>query len=178
MAKWLRDRPHQSPVPDEYCLVGYLLRNTLSSFGSVSRGVCGIDGDGFLTEVVERLKIEREGEGARSLDEKGRWIHLRGDEVVSMNFWGFTPSIFGHLDKGFAAFLERPGRGPEAEYFIPLAVNELLRAGKIRVKHIPTGDRWFGLTYPEDLPRVRSHVQELIRGGIYPERIRAEGRSS
>jgi len=178
LTKWLRGRPLHSPRPDEYCLMGYRLRNTLSEHGQVSRGVCGIDGDGFLTEVVERLKIEREGEGARTLDEKGRWIHLRGDEVVSMNFWGFTPSIFGHLDKGFADFLERPGRGPEAEYFIPFAVNELLRAGKIRVKHIPTGDRWFGLTYPEDLPRVRSHVQELIREGIYPERIRAEGRSS
>jgi hypothetical protein len=74
--------------------------------------------------------------------------------------------------------LERPGRGPEAEYFIPFAVNELLRAGKIRVKHIPTGDRWFGLTYPEDLPQVRSHVREFIREGVYPERIRAEGRAS
>ena len=178
MTKWLRDRSHQSPVPDEYCLVGHLLRNTLSDHGSVSRGVCCIDADGFLTEVVERLRIEKEGEGARTLDEKGRWIHLSGEEVVSMNFWGFTPTIFGHLDKGFADFLERPGRGPEAEYFIPFAVNELLRAGKIRVKHIPTADRWFGLTYPEDLPRVRAHVQDLIREGIYPERIRAEGRSS
>ena len=173
MAKWLQHRPLHSPGPDEYCLVGYLLRNTLSSHGSVSRGVCGIDGDGFLTEVVEKLRIEKEGEGARTQDEKGRWLHLSGDEVVSMNFWGFTPTIFGHLDKGFTAFLEHTGRSPEAEYFIPFAVNELLRAGKIRVKYIPTGDRWFGLTYPEDLPRVRSHVRELIREGIYPERIRA-----
>ncbi|HCS48154.1 MAG: hypothetical protein A2V45_16185 [Candidatus Aminicenantes bacterium RBG_19FT_COMBO_58_17] len=178
MIKWLGERPLQSPVPDEYCLVGYLLLNTLSDHGSVSRGVCRIDADGYLTEVVERLRIEKEGEGARILDEKGRWIHLSGDEVVSMNFWGFTPTIFGHLDKGFADFLERPGRGPEAEYFIPFAVNELLRSGKVRVKNIPTGDRWFGLTYPEDLPRVRQHVRDLIRKGVYPEKIRGEGRSS
>jgi len=178
MTNWLRDRPLHGPLPDEYCLMGYRLRNTLSEHGHVSRGVCRIDADGFLTEVVERLRIEKKGEGARTLDEKGRWLHLSGDEVVSMNFWGFTPTIFGHLDKGFADFLERPGRSHEAEYFIPFAVNELLRAGKIRVKHIPTGDRWFGLTYCEDLPRVRSHVRELIREGIYPERIRAEGRSS
>lgn len=178
MTNWLRDRPLHSPPPDEHCLVGYRLRNTLSDHGYVSRGVCRVDPDGFLAEVVERVRIEKEGEGARTLDEKGRWIHLSGDEIVSMNFWGFTPTIFAHLDKGFADFLERSGRGPEAEYFIPCAVNELLRTGKIRVKHIPTGDRWFGLTYPEDLPRVRSHVRELIRGGVYPERIRAEGRSS
>jgi hypothetical protein len=177
MAGWLRDRPLHSPPPDEYCFMGYRLRNTLSDHGYVSRGVCRINPDGFLTEVVERLRIEKEGGGARTLDENGRWIHLSGDEVVSMNFWGFMPTIFGHLDKGFADFLERPGRGPEAEYFITFAVNELLRAGKIRVKHIPTGDRWFGLTHPEDLPLVRSHIRELINEGVYPERIRAEGRS-
>jgi hypothetical protein len=178
MTKWLQARTLQSHPPDEHCLVGYRLRNTLSDHGYVSRGVCRIDPDGFLTEVVERLKIEKEGGGARTLDENGRWIHLSGDEVVSMNFWGFMPTIFEHLDEGFADFLKRSGRRPEVEYFIPFAVNELLHAGKIRVKHIPTGDHWFGLTYPEDLPRVRLHVRELIREGVYPERIRAEGRSS
>jgi len=178
MAKWLRDRPLHGSSPDEYCFLGYRLRNTLSVHGHVSRGVCRVDPEGFLTEVVERLRIEKEGKGARTLDEKGRWIKLSGDEVVSMNFWGFTPSVFAHLDKGFAGFLERSGRGPDAEYFIPFAVNELIREGKIRVKHIPTGDSWFGLTHPEDLPRVRSHIRALIREGVFPERIRGEGRPS
>jgi hypothetical protein len=178
MTKWLWDRPLHTPPPDEYCFMGYRLRNTLSEHGHVSRGVCRISPDGFLTEVVERLRIEKEGEGARTLDEKGRWIRLGGDEIVSMNFWGFTPTIFAHLEKGFADFLERSGRGPEAEYFIPFAVNELLRAGKIRVKHIPTGDRWFGLTYPEDMPLVRRQIRDFIREGVYPERIRSKGKSS
>lgn len=177
MMRWLGRRPPQSPPPEECCFVGYRLRSTLSEHGYVSRGVCRIDADGYLAEVVERLRIEKEGDGARVLDEGGRWVHLSGDEVVSMNFWGFTPAIFGHLNRGFAAFLERSGRNPEAEYFIPLAINELLHSGKIRVKYIPTADRWFGLTYPEDLPLVRSHIRELIREGVYPERIRTEGRS-
>jgi hypothetical protein len=176
MAGWLREIPLNAPPPDEYCFIGYRLRNTLSEHGYVSRGVCRIDGHGFLTEVVERLKIEKEGEGARTLDDGGRWIHLTGDEVVSLNFWGFTPSIFGHLEAGFAAFLERSGGDPEAEYYIPQAVNELLGAGKIRVKHIPTTDRWFGLTHREDLPIVRTHVRDLVREGLYPERIRSRGR--
>jgi hypothetical protein len=104
-------------------------------------------------------------------------MQLTGDEVVSMNFWGFRPAIFGHLEKEFTRFLERSGRDPGAEYFIPLAVNELLRAGKIRVRHIPTGDPWFGLTYPQDLPAARSRIRELIKEGVYPERIRGQGRS-
>jgi NDP-sugar pyrophosphorylase family protein len=174
MAGWLRGRPLHSPPRDEYCFMGYRLRNTLSGHGFVSRGVCRVDAHGFLKEVMERVRIEKEGEGARALDEKGRWVRFTGDEVVSMNFWGFTPAIFLHLEKGFAEFLERSGGNPEAEYFIPFAVNELICARKIRVKHIPTRDRWFGLTYPEDLPRVRSHVRELIREGAYPERIRRE----
>jgi NDP-sugar pyrophosphorylase family protein len=173
---WLGQAPRRIPPPDEYCFVGYRLRNTLSEHGHVSRGVCRIDAEGFLTEVVERLKVEKEGEGARALDDDGHWIHLTGDEVVSMNFWGFTPSIFGHLETGFAAFLERSGADPDAEYYIPRAVNEFLGAGKIRVKHIPTPDRWFGLTHREDLARVRARVRDLVRDGLYPEEIRIRGR--
>jgi NDP-sugar pyrophosphorylase family protein len=174
MAGWLRASHPHDHLLEEYCFLGYRLRNTLSEHGFVSRGVCRVGRDGFLKEVVERTRIEKEGEGARALDDKGRWIRFSGDEVVSMNFWGFTPSVFAHLEKGFAAFLDRSGRDPEAEYYIPQAVNELLRSGIIRVKHIPTRDRWFGLTYPEDLPRVRSKVREMIREGLYPERIHGE----
>lgn len=173
LAAWLKEQPSLAAAYDDYCFVGYRLRNTLSEFGTVARGVCKVDERGFLAEVVERVKIEKDGDGARTLDENGRWLHLRGDEIVSMNFWGFTPTVFSHLDKGFAAFLARSGRDAEAEYFIPFAVNELLRSGKIRVKYIPTTEKWLGMTYPEDVLRVRSHIQGLIREGIYPENIRA-----
>ncbi len=178
MTTWLRNRNMTGLPPQEYCFVGYRLRNTLSEYGHVSRGLCRLDADGYLTEVVERLRIEKEGGDARALDKEGRWVHLSGDEIVSMNFWGFTPSLFGHLEKGFAGFLERSGWDPRAEYFIPFAVNELIRAGLIRVKHLPTADRWFGLTYPEDQPLVRSHIRELIREGVYPEKLRVGEGSS
>jgi hypothetical protein len=178
MIAWLRGRSGTGLPPQEYCFIGYRLGNTLSAHGHVSRGLCRLDPDGYLTEVVEKLRIERDAEGARSLDEEGRWVHLSGDEIVSMNFWGFAPSLFAYLEKGFAEFLERSGRDPKAEYFIPFAVNELVRAGRVRVKYLPTADRWFGLTFPEDMPLVRSHIGELIREGVYPEKIRAEGRGS
>jgi dTDP-glucose pyrophosphorylase len=175
MAKWLKRSALDGFPSDEYCLVGYRLRNTLSEHGPVSRGVCRVDPQSYLTEVVERVKIEKLNGGARFLGDDGRWVRLTGDEVVSMNFWGFTPTIFGHLEKEFLRFLERSGREPRAEYYIPVAVNELLRTGTIRVKHIPTADRWFGLTYPQDLPAARARIRELINEGVYPERIREEG---
>jgi hypothetical protein len=178
MAGWLNRSALGRTPPDEYCFVGYRLRNTLSEHGAVSRGVCRVDPQGYLTEVVERVKIKKHDGGARFLDDDGRWVRLTGDEVVSMNFWGFTRTVFGHLEKEFARFLERSGRDPRAECYIPLAVNELLRAGTIRVKHIPTGDRWFGLTYPQDLPAVRARIRELIDEGVFPEKIREAGRSA
>ncbi|MFZ2053320.1 MAG: hypothetical protein WAU81_03895 [Candidatus Aminicenantales bacterium] len=178
LAAWLRKSPPSNRSRDEYCFVGHRLRNTLSDHGYVSRGVCRIDADGFLAEVVERVRIEKKGEGARTLDEDGGWVALTGEEVVSMNFWGFRPTIFSHLEKGFAEFLERSGNDSRAEYFIPSAINELLRVEKIRVKYIPTGEPWFGITYPDDLARVRRQIQKLIREGIFPPTIRTEGQRS
>lgn len=174
LAAWLREHPSQPGVGDQYCFVGYRLRNTLSDHGSVSRGVCRIDQKGYLAEVVERVRIEKEGDGARALDENGAWLAMAGDEVVSMNFWGFQPSVFSYLENGFVEFLKKFGENPQAEYYIPSVVNDLVREGKVRVKYIPTEEAWFGITYPEDLPRVRAHVRELIRAGIYPKSIRAK----
>ena len=178
MMTWLGAASVTGPPPREFCFIGYRLRNTLSEHGHVSRGLCRISPDGYLAEVVERLRIEKEGEGARTLDEGGRWIPLSGEEVVSMNFWGFTPPFFDHLEKGFAAFLERCAGDSGGEYFIPFAVNDLVREGLARVRYLPTPDRWFGLTYAEDLPLVRSNIRLLIREGVFPEKIRAGGRSS
>ncbi|MEW5900469.1 MAG: sugar phosphate nucleotidyltransferase [Acidobacteriota bacterium] len=172
MADWLRNIGPSSGGPDDYCFVGYRLRNTLSEFGYVSRGICRLDDSGNLAEVVEKLRIEQDGNAARTLDEQGHWVPLTGDEVVSMNFWGFTPTFFAHLEKGFAQFLERSGSDEDAEYFIPFAVNELLSLGKARVKYIPTSETWLGLTYPKDLPRVQRRLRQLIDAGIYPKKIR------
>ncbi|MGB7296653.1 MAG: sugar phosphate nucleotidyltransferase [Candidatus Aminicenantales bacterium] len=175
LSDWLKKNPFSTGSRDEYAFVGYRLRNTLSDHGYVSRGVCRIDADGYLAEVVERVRVEKDGPGARALDEHESWVSLTGEEVVSMNFWGFQPAIFSHLEKAFIEFLERSGKDPQAEYFIPSVVNALLRAGRIRVKYIPTEEPWFGITYPEDLPRVRRHVRELIREGVFPAAVRGEG---
>ncbi len=174
LAAWLKDHPSRPGTGDVYCFVGHRLRNTLSEHGYVSRGVCRIDREGYLAEVVERVRIEKDGAGARTLDDSGTWLPLTGDEVVSMNCWGFQPSIFGHLEDGFIEFLKKSGGDPQAEFYIPSVVNDLIRAGKARVKYLPTEDPWFGITYPEDLPLVRAHVRELIRAGIYPENVRTE----
>ncbi len=156
----------------EYCFVGYRLANTLSDFGGVSRGVCYLDGTGFLSQVVETMRVEKDGPGARALDENGRLIQLNGDQIVSMNMWGFTPSVYRYLIEGFASFLQRFSLDREAEFFLPSAVNELIQTGKARVQYIPTEEKWFGLTYPGDLKRVRLRLREFIAAGIYPDKIR------
>ena len=160
----------QSGSPD-YAMVGFVLRNTLSDFGSVARGVCQVSGDGFLEDVVEMTKIERDGAHARNTDAAGRVTKLTGDEAVSMNMWGFTPRVFGHLQEYFERFLELSGPDAKSECFIPSAVNELVLTGQARVKVLRTNDSWFGITYREDHPRVAASIGRLIQGGTYPERL-------
>lgn len=179
LGDWLRSRltgPREAM--DEYGFVGYRLKKTLSEHGYVSRGICSLDGDGYLREVIERVKIERTDDGARAELDSGRWLTLTGDEIASMNFWGFTPGIFGKLETGFAEFLKTSGRDPNAEYYLPTAVNDLIASGKARVKHIPAEDAWFGLTYPGDLGRVRSHIRELVGQGVYPGNLKKGGSQS
>jgi hypothetical protein len=176
LGHWLQTLPETGPAGgDEFGFVGYPLKKTLSEHGSVSRGVCALDGDGYLREVVERLKIEKTGGGARAQVAPGQWLPLTGDEVASMNFWGFTPGVFGHLEAGFVEFVNRCGRDPEAEFFLPSAVNDMIASGKARVKHIPTRESWFGMTYPGDVVSVRAWIRELVGRQVYPEDLRSEG---
>ncbi len=163
-------RQLQSGTPD-YAMVGFVLRNTLSEFGSVARGVCRVSSDGFLEDVVELTKIEPDGAHARNTDAAGRVTRLTGDEVVSMNMWGFTPQVFRELREYFEKFLELNGQDAKAEYFIPSVVNELVLAGRARVKVLHTNDSWFGITYREDHPRVVVSIGRLIHDGTYPERL-------
>lgn len=169
---WLERNSSGRGKTAEYCFVGYRLAKTLSDFGCVSRGVCSLDGAGFLSQVVETMSIEKDGLTARALDESGRWVPLSGDRIVSMNMWGFTPSVFSHLAGGFASFLRKFSLDAEAEFFLPSAVNELIKTGKARVRYIPTEERWFGLTYPGDLECVRARLREFIAAGTYPDKIR------
>jgi UTP-glucose-1-phosphate uridylyltransferase len=154
----------------DYCMVGYLLRNTLSEFGSVSRGVCQHDGP-YLQRVVEITKIEKEDSGAKYMDERGQMHHLSGDEIVSLNIWGFTPSIFDRLRELFIRFLQGRGQEEKSEFYIPTAVDALIAQGKARVRILPSQEPWFGVTYREDKPYVIKNIQKLIAQGIYPEKL-------
>jgi hypothetical protein len=137
----------------------------------VARGVSQADSNGYLQSVVELTKVERDGKGAKNTDPDGKVTQLTGDELVSMNMWGFLPSIFPLLRERFHAFLERSGNDLKSEHYVPTAVNELVSSGQARVKVLRTNDAWFGVTYREDRPRVVDSIAALIKKGKYPEKL-------
>ncbi len=157
--------------PTTYVMIGYPLRRTLSDHGAVSRGVCQCDDDGNLIAIVETHGIERDGDGGRCVGPDGTPRRLSGDEPVSMNMWGFFPSFFAHARRSFAKFLESTERSNEAEFYIPNAIQDLIDAGRARVKVLPTSDRWFGVTYREDKPHVQAAIRELVDAGRYPREL-------
>jgi NDP-sugar pyrophosphorylase family protein len=149
--------------PARYAMVGFVLRNTLSDHGSVARGICAVDAGGTLKSVVEQTKIEKDGDAIRCGKRR-----FKGDELVSMNIWGFKPSVFGFLREEFERFLGTAGADPGAEFFVPDVVNTLIRTGKISVSVLATSARWFGVTYPQDKAEVVSRIHDLIAAGEYP----------
>ncbi|GAB4111877.1 MAG: nucleotidyltransferase [Acidobacteriota bacterium] len=156
----------------EYALVGYRLRNTLSEHGSVARGVCSVDPSMRLVSIEERTRIEPDGQGgARYFDDEGRPHPLSGDELVSMNLWGFTPEFLEPLAASFQRFLERYGDNLKREFFLPTVVNELIAARTAIVRVLPSRDRWFGVTYREDVPAVRAELEKLRNQGLYPNQL-------
>lgn len=155
----------------DYAMVGFVLRNTLSEFGSVARGVCQVSAGGFLEGVVEFASIQRDGELARNTDATGHVTMLTGNEVVSMNMWGFASRIFEQLREHFQKFIELKGSDARSECYITSVVNELVRSGLEQVRILRTNDAWFGVTYREDHPRVVESIGRLIRDGVYPERL-------
>lgn len=162
---------HLRSAGADFAMVGYLLRNTLSEFGGVARGVCQTSPAGFLESVTELTKIEREGAGAKAVGPDGKVLHLSGDETVSMNLWGFTPALFGELRKLFMEFLARHGAEEKSEFYIPAAVNDLIRAGRARVKVLRSPDSWFGVTYRQDHPLVAENIRKLVARGDYPDKL-------
>jgi NDP-sugar pyrophosphorylase family protein len=162
---------HLQSGTTDYAMAGFVLRNTLSDFGAVARGVCQVDDSGFLENIVELKSIERDGGHARNTDAEGWETRLTGNEVVSMNMWGFTPQVFAPLDEHFQKFLQQNGRDLEAECFIPSTVNELLVDGQARVKVLRSSDSWFGVTYREDHARAIESIRHLIEGGYYPKKL-------
>jgi len=162
---------HLQSGTTDYAMVGFVLRNTLSEFGAVARGVCHVTDDGYLKDIEELKSIERDASRIQSIDAEGKETVLSGGELVSMNMWGFTPQIFPQLYEQFQRFLKRYGNDPKAECYLPSSVNTLIQTEQARVKVLRSGDAWFGATYREDHPRVVESVGRLIEQGTYPRRL-------
>lgn len=166
---------HMKEDGDVYdmCMGGFILRNTLSDNGTVTRGVCTLDGDGSLKEVTETYEIRMEADGSmKAQDEQGNPVQVNPDQHVSMNMWGLPAAFLKELEKGFPEFLENLKEGDiKSEYLLPKIIDKLVKAGKARVEVLETKDKWFGVTYKEDKETVVDAIRSLIAEGAYPERL-------
>jgi dTDP-glucose pyrophosphorylase len=156
----------------DYCMIGYVLESTLTEHGHVARGVCKVSQDGYLAEIHERRRIEKCGEITKYTEDGENWIEIPKGSVASLNMWGFTPSLFSELGARFPRFLQKNSHSiKKAEYFLPDVVGDLLKEKKATVKVLATNERWFGVTYQQDKPRVKQAIRDLIRRGVYPENL-------
>jgi choline kinase len=158
-------------INSRYCLIGYILKNSLSDHGFVSRAECRIDENGLLSYVKERTKIKREGQKVFFEDDNGTRMGIDENTVVSMNMWGFMPSLFDYLEKGMIKFLNENGDSLRSEFFLPGVIDDLIKSGEVEVPVLPTDEKWFGMTYQEDREMVRGKLAELVKQGVYPTPI-------
>lgn len=156
---------------NNYCIVGYKMKNTLSAHGHVNRGVCRVGSDGLLQNIVETRQIEKLPDGAQAPGDDGKMIKFTGDEVVSMNLWGFKPSCFAFLQKEFRNFIDSKGMDIKSELDIPTSVDKFVKSGEITIQILMSNEHWFGVTYREDKPFVVESIGNMIRKGIYPSKI-------
>ncbi len=154
-----------------YALIGYQIDRTLSDHGSVSRGVCEVNALGNMTEVNERTEVYFKEDGSVAYKDATGEHPLSNDTRVSMNFWGFTPAVFQQSEPMFREFVRDNEENPKAEFFIPLVADKLIKSGTASFKVIPTGSKWFGVTYKEDKPIVQKSISELIEKGVYPANL-------
>ncbi len=157
---------------NQYCMAGFILGNTLSENGAVTRGVCRADEKGLLVDIVETSGIVPEGDHAKAKNSAGEDTTIDLNSVVSMNMWGFQPELFETLQKGFVTFLsELPENELKREYLLPTVVGEMVKSGKAEVTVLKTSDRWFGVTYKEDKDAVVKSIRALIGQGVYPANL-------
>lgn len=156
---------------NDYCMVGFRVGNTLSESGTVARGICSTNEEGYLTSVVERTQIQRVNGTVCYKDENDQWVGVDDNTPVSMNMWGFTPDYFEYSEEQFKTFLTENSGNIKAEYFIPLVVNNLINSGTARVKVLDTTSKWFGVTYAADRQGVVDKIRELVAAGEYPEKL-------
>lgn len=164
---------HSSERLPAFAMVGYRLDLTLSENGSVARGVCSVDADGFLHGVTEMTKLVRNGAAARNLENPDSPVDVALDARVSMNLWGFTPALFEALERKFPAWLAENGTKEMSEWYLPFVVDELIQAGEATCRVLPTESSWFGVTYREDKPHVMASIAALVEAGEYPRSLLA-----
>ena len=164
---------HEDDEKYRYAMVGYRLGNTLTENGSVSRGCCETDENGFLTDIVERTKIMRRDGEVQYLDDDDKWVSTPETTPVSMNFWGFTPDYFQYSEDYFNFFLsdEKNMTNLKSEFFIPLMVDKLINDGTATCEVLDTTSKWFGVTYPEDRQSVVDKIKALVDAGVYPNKL-------
>lgn len=161
----------QSEIYD-ICMGGFVLSNTLSDNGTVTRGVCQVDGDGFLTNVTETYNIQMKEDGLHATDESGAPVTISPSQPVSMNMWGLPASFIQELEKGFPVFLDSLKEGDiKSEYLLPKIIDNLVQNKKARVTVLDTPDKWFGITYREDKQAVTDAIRGLIESGVYEEKL-------
>ena len=160
----------QSEIYD-ICMGGFVLSNTLSDNGTVTRGVCQVDENGYLTNVTETYNIQMKEDGLHATDESGAPVTISPSQPVSMNMWAFSPSIINELQNAVDRFFaEEVEKNPlKSECFLPIEVDKLLKAGKATVEVLHSADKWFGVTYKEDKPFVMESIQKLKDAGVYPD---------
>lgn len=156
--------------PNLHSIIGYDLAKTLSDNGTVSRGVCEVDSEGYLKSIAERTKVYRDGDRI-VYEEDDQKRALPAEAKASMNFWCFHPAIFSIIEGLFHEFLAQNANNPKAEFFIPIIGDHLVRTGQGKIKIIPTGAQWFGVTYKEDAPQVKGSLEHLVHQGEYPSKL-------
>ncbi len=170
--KIIADFLNQDCSPSLMAMVGYTLHNTLSEHGTVNRGVCEVDIENNLVEVIERTKIAEQNEVVNyNVGSKKPLGIVDKNARVSMNYWGFHPSIFHEIEKGLHDFMRENSDNPTAEYYIPNIVTDMIVSGKMAVRVIPTDDNWFGVTYKEDKPMAIAAINKCIADGVYPKNL-------
>ena len=155
----------------DWYMVGYHLGNTVTDNGSVARGVCNMDENGLLMSLTERTRIEKQGSAIRFTEDGENWTELAADTLVSMNLFGFTPSLLDALESGFPEFLETemPLDPAKKEFLLPNVVNERIHAGAAQLKVLSSADKWYGVTYAADKPLVVAALRKLTEEGLYPD---------
>lgn len=159
----------------DICMGGFILGNTLSENGGVTRGVCKVSENGILKDVTETYELRENGAFAEGRDEEGNPVKIPLSQNVSMNMWGLSPLFLEELEQGFPAFLDSLKEGDlKTEYLLPKIIDKLVQNGRARVRVLETEDKWFGVTYKEDKPTVAEAIKRLVDAGVYPEKLYAQ----